>query len=344
MRILLEAHHPAHIHFWKYPVRELQAQGHEVIMIGRDRDVMRRLLEVYDWIPAEIPKRRTGKNRFPLLEMLARQWTVARAIRRFKPDVVASLMGSYTQSARLLGVRNIIFTDTETQAFNHRIAHPFADEIHTPDCFLLDFGKKHRRYAGLHENAYLAAEYFQRDAGVLARYGLDEAPYFILRMSAWNTFHDRDRSGIGDAVYAFVDQVKARYRIVLSAEEGKVPPGLEDYAVTFAPQDFHQLIAGARFVVTEGASTASEAACLGVPSVFINSVGDLGNFKLLSEQFALIRAHREAATGIPDALDLARTCESGPPEAFTVSYQAFLESRIDVCRYVTDTITQLADT
>ena len=54
MKILLEAHHPAHIHFWKYPVRELQARGHELLMIARDRDVMRRLLEVYDWIPIEI--------------------------------------------------------------------------------------------------------------------------------------------------------------------------------------------------------------------------------------------------------------------------------------------------
>ena len=31
MKILLEAHHPAHIHFWKYPVRELIERGHEVL-------------------------------------------------------------------------------------------------------------------------------------------------------------------------------------------------------------------------------------------------------------------------------------------------------------------------
>ncbi|NBB81051.1 MAG: DUF354 domain-containing protein [Verrucomicrobia bacterium] len=339
MKVLLEAHHPAHIHFWKYPVRELQARGHEVLMIGRDRDVMRRLLEVYDWIPAEIPKRRTKNNRFPLAEMLERQWAVARAIRRFKPDVVASLMGSYTQSSKLFGVRNIIFTDTETQAFNHLIAHPFADEIHTPDCFLLDFGKKHRRYAGLHENAYLAAEYFEPNPIVPAKYGLNQGkPYLILRMSAWNTFHDRDRQGISDSVYDFVDQVNKHYDILLSAEEGKVRPGLEAYALTFAPEDFHSLIAGARFVVTEGASTASEAACLGVPSIFINSVGDLGNFKLLSNHFGLIRAHRGAVTGIPAALELAKQCETGVPDAFTESYRDFRESRVDVCRYVTDAI------
>jgi predicted glycosyltransferase len=338
MRILLEAHHPAHIHFWKYPVRELQARGHEVLMIGRDRDVMRRLLEVYDWIPAEIPKRRTKNNRFPLLEMLERQWAVARAIHRFKPDVVASLMGSYTQSAKLFGVRNVIFTDTETQALNHRIAHPFADEIHTPDCFLLDFGEKHRRYAGLHENAYLAANYFEKDEAALAKYGLGDAPYLILRVSAWNTFHDRDRKGIGEAVYPFIEEVKDRYRIVLSAEEGKVPPGLEGYALTFAPEDFHSLIAGARFLVTEGASTASEAACLGVPSVFINSVGDLGNFRLLSERFGLIRAHRTAETGMPEALELAKCCETRVPEIFSEKYRVFVESRIDVCAYVVETL------
>jgi len=148
MRVLIEAHHPAHIHFWKYPVLELIERGHEILMIGRDRDVMRRLLEVYDWIPAEIPTRRTGKNKFPLVEMLERQWAVAQAIRRFKPDVIASLMGSYTQSAKLLGVRNLVFTDSEFQHFNHRIAHPFADEIHTPDCFYKDLGRKQWRYQG----------------------------------------------------------------------------------------------------------------------------------------------------------------------------------------------------
>ena len=45
MRILLEAHHPAHIHFWKFPIRELQARGHTVRLIGRKRDVMEQLIQ-----------------------------------------------------------------------------------------------------------------------------------------------------------------------------------------------------------------------------------------------------------------------------------------------------------
>src|SRR5688572_31596557 len=45
-------------------------------------------------------------NRFPMEEMLRRQFTVARSIRRFRPEIVLSLMGSYTQSARFFGVRS----------------------------------------------------------------------------------------------------------------------------------------------------------------------------------------------------------------------------------------------
>ncbi|MGB0744890.1 MAG: DUF354 domain-containing protein, partial [Opitutales bacterium] len=330
MKILLEAHHPAHVHFWKYPVRELQKRGHEVLMIGRDRDVMRRLLEVYDWIPCEIPPRSSKKNRFPMHEMLQRQWVVAKAIRRFKPDVVASLMGSYTQSAKLFGVRSVIFTDTETQAFNHIIAHPFADEIHTPKCFLKDFGRKHQRYQGLHELAYLAPDCYSFDASMLSKYQVKaEIPYIVLRLSAWNTFHDRDRLGIGEAIFKFVDHAKVRYRIILSAEESKVPPGLEEYATYFEPEDFHHLLAGASFVLTEGATTASEAACLGVPSVFINSVGHLGNYKLLDEHYKLIRTHSGPDSGIPDALACIDSLEMDRPR-FLDSYRTFIEEQEDV--------------
>lgn len=343
MKVILEAHHPAHIHFWKYPVLELQKLGHEVLMIGRDRDVMRHLLDKYDWIDAEIPRRRTRNNRLPLIEMLCRQWAVAKAIRTFKPDVVASLMGSYTQSAKLLGVKNVIFTDTETQAFNHRIAHPFADEIHTPDCFLLDFGKKHHRYAGLHELAYLEPKLFEVNGSLSSKYGLrNSEPYIVLRMSAWNTFHDRDRSGIGDEIYRFVDAVEGRYRILLSAEENKVPPGLEKYAFSFAPEDFHSLIAGSCFVLTEGASTASEAACLGVPSVFINSVGDLGNFKLLADEIGLIRVHALPIAGISDALEWLASMEKGIDASFEENHIRFTDSQINVVRYVVDVLQRIA--
>lgn len=299
MRILIEAHHPAHVHFWKYPIRELQEAGHEVLLIGRDRDVMRRLLEVYDWIPAEIPERQSENNRFPLIEMLKRQWTVACAIRRFKPDVVASLMGSYTQSAKLLGVRNIIFTDSEFQHFNHRIAHPFADEIYTPECFYKDLGPKQIKYNGIHELMFLNDRNFKADQTVLARYGnLEPGGYIVIRMSAWNTLHDLFAAGIGEELQAFVQQFRHRYKILISAEENCDVGDLDVLPVTIAAEDFHDLIYFSAFVLTEGASTASEAACLGVPTVYINNTEQRGYLQMLEEDYSIVRRFEIGSEGI----------------------------------------------
>lgn len=299
MKILLEAHHPAHVHFWKYPIRELQARGHEVLLVGRDRDVMRRLLEVYDWIPSIIPPRKTKKNRFPLIEMLQRQWLVVKQIRHFRPDVVASLMGSYTQTAKLFGIRNVVFTDSEFQHFNHRIAHPFADELHTPQCFYKDLGAKQRYYPGLHELCFLHPEVFSLQPSVLSRYsGLEPERFILIRLSAWNTLHDRNHSGIGDGIYHFVERFKKDYRLVISAEEGKLPPGLEEYALDIMPEDFHQIIGQARFVLSEGASTAAEAACLGVPCAYLNDTEQRGYLKMMEKQYHVVRRFVDSSEGL----------------------------------------------
>lgn len=296
MKILLEAHHPAHIHFWKYPVRELQARGHQVLMIGRDRDVMRRLLGVYDWIPHEIPPRSTRNNRFPLAEMMQRQWAVAKAIRRFKPDVVASLMGSYTQSAKLLGVRNIIFTDSEFQHFNHRIAHPFADEVHTPDCLTVDFGRKHKRYHGFHELAYLHRDFFDLSTSRIPE-SLDAEPdgYVVMRLCAWNTFHDIGNCGLKpDALERVVGRISQKYKLIIQPEGGYLPEHLEGYRLSIPPESYHDVLAHAAFIVTEGFTTASEAMIFGVPSIVINAL-TCDTLKYQGKRFELIEHYRDSA-------------------------------------------------
>ncbi|MCC5808664.1 MAG: DUF354 domain-containing protein [Opitutales bacterium] len=345
-RILIETHHPAHIHFWKYPIRELQNRGHEVLMIARDRDVMRRLLEVYDWIPHEIPPRPNQKNRFPLREMFSRQWYVAKAIRRFRPAVVASLMGSYTQSAKLLGVPNIIFTDSEFQHFNHRIAHPFADEIHTPECFYKPLGRRQRKYRSIHELAFLNERDFRPDPSVLMRYGLKGGAYIVVRLSAWNTLHDVKHRGLGESIRKFFKEHESQGPILLVAEEGKVPPGLESFRAEIAPEDFHGILALARFVLTEGASTASEAVCLGVPTVYVNSTEPRGYLNFLEKDTMLLKTFDEAAPGITEANDwLGRLQAASPPSDIgeREQFRSWLNARCeDLVAYVVKVVERSA--
>ncbi|MDQ8206013.1 DUF354 domain-containing protein [Coraliomargarita sp. SDUM461003] len=341
MRILLEAHHPAHIHFWKYPIRELQARGHDVRMVGRKRDVMERLLAAYPWIDAVVPSQSASFNRFPLLGMLSRQAFVANTIRKFQPDVVASLMGSYTQSAKLLGVRNVVFTDSEFQHFNHRIAHPFADEIHTPECFYKELGAKQKRYNGIHELAFLDPAYTDFSQVLSARYAeLLERPYAIVRMSAWNTFHDISHQGIGDNLESFVRYLNTHYRVVISAEESALPESLKEYAATFAPEDFHAVLAGASFVLTEGASTASEAACLGVPTVYINSTEPRGYLQMLEERYGLLRGFSDSASGLAVARELVESLNTRLYSEWRDHATKHIEESIDVVAYIVNSVLQ----
>lgn len=301
MNVLIETHHPSHIHFWKYPVRELLSRGHDVRVLGRNRDVMLQLFESYDWMPLIAPSRGSGTGRFPMLGMLQRQAEVVRSIRSFRPVVVASLMGSYTQMAKILGCRNLVFTDSEHQRFNHKIAHPFADEVHTPEAFYLELGSKQRRYHSIHELSFLHTKYFTPCEKTLDAYSLEPGAYVVIRLSAWNTFHDVQQSGIGERIYSFVESHQESGRLLIVAEEGKVPPGLEMLATRIRPEHFHSILAFSRFVLSEGASTSSEASCLGVPTVYINSLPTMGYLQKLSEECEILRCFRDADEGIRQA-------------------------------------------
>jgi predicted glycosyltransferase len=330
-RILIEAHHPAHIHFFKNAVRLWRERGDQVLLLGRDRDVMRSLLSAYDWIPHEIVSSTGRSNRFPLREMLARQAAVARAIRRFQPSVVLSLMGSYTQAARLLGVPNVIFTDSEFQSFNHRIAHPFATRIFTPRCFYKALGPKQVRYDGYHELAFLHPHHFTPRQDVLAQLRpnrrekngsaatavserVEKGGYVVFRTSAWNTLHDIGESGLGPALDELIDAALGMCSVYIVAEGGRISPRWQDLRLTVPPDRYHDVLAFARLVVTEGASTASEAACLGVPSVYVSTTRR-GYLEDQQRRYGLVESHSGHVPARAAVLKLL----SSPPEAEALS-------------------------
>lgn len=320
-------------------MRELLTQGHTVKLLSRDRDVMKQLLEAYDWIPSEIISSMSGNNKIPLVEMLSRQFKVAGAIRRFKPDTVVSLFGSYTQSAKLFGKRNLIFTDSEFQHFNHKIAHPFADIVYTPDCFWKDLGKKHRRYRGYHELAFLDPKYFKPRREVLNKLGVEAGKYLMLRLSAWNTMHDIGQSGLGESAYDFVQQWKDQYQIFIVPEEGKCDPRLTDHIFKLKPDWFHDALYYSRLVLTEGASTASEAACMGVPTVYVNSTEHRGYLDELETKFGLVHGFTEGAPGIMKASQLLQEPTKEQRAQLKKSTAEMLAYNEDVTAFAVNAIT-----
>lgn len=331
MRLLIEAHHPAHIHFFKHAIRIWQAGGAEVKLLGRDRDVMRRLLDAYDYIPSEIASVQEKNSRFPLQEMFTRQLKVAQEAAQFAPDLVLSLMGSYTQAAAALRIPSFVFTDSEFQHFNHRIAHPFATRIYTPACFWKDLGPKQRRYKGYHELAFLHPNRFAPREDVLTKLGMSKGEYVVVRVSAWDTLHDVGQSGFGSALDEFMAAVLQHYKVVVVPEKGLLDPKYRRYQMNIPPDYYHDALAFARFVVTEGASTASEAACLGVPAIYLNTTSR-GYLDDIQSRYGLVSCHTHAR----DALNKVYSWLSEPPDPQDCQSrrQRLIDEHIDVTEFV----------
>ena len=307
-------------------------RGDSVLMLGRDRDVMKKLLAAYDFIPHEIATAQRKNNRFPMEEMLQRQLKVASKIAAFRPDAVLSLMGSYTQSAFLFRLPNVIFTDSEFQSLNHRIAHPFATHIYTPECFWKDLGSKQRRYRGYHELAFLHPSRYTPQPDVLASMGNPEpGSYVVLRMSAWNTLHDIGKQGFGDRFDEFATLLTERARVFLVPEGGALPERWEHLRLRIPPERFHDALAYARLVVTEGASTASEAACLGVPAVYLNTT-ERGYLNDQERKYGLVYNFKEAGAALQKTLELL----DAPPqkERWREARERLVADHIDVTDYV----------
>lgn len=331
MRLLIEAHHPAHIHFFKNAIRTWVDRGDQVKLLGRDRDVMKQLLEAYDYIPSTIATTQQKNSHFPLQEMLQRQANVASEVFQFGPDLVLSLMGSYTQPAALLRVPSFIFTDSEFQHFNHRIAHPFATRIYTPECFWKDLGKKQRRYNGYHEIAFLHPKYFTPREEVLDLLGVKKHEYIVVRVSAWDTLHDVGQSGFGPALGEFMEAALGQYKVLIVPEKGVLDPKYEAHRMKIRPDYYHDVLAFARFVVTEGASTASEAACLGVPSVYLNTTSR-GYLDDIQARYQLVSCHTDARS----ALGVVKQWLHTPPDLDECkrAQTRLIEDHIDVTEYV----------
>ena len=47
MRIFIDINHPAHVHFFKNLVWEMQGRGHEFFISSRDKEVALNLLDAY---------------------------------------------------------------------------------------------------------------------------------------------------------------------------------------------------------------------------------------------------------------------------------------------------------
>ncbi len=279
MKILIDMGHPAHVHFFRNAIWELERRGHSVTVTARDKDVTLRLLDAYK-IPYE-----TRPDGWRPLNLFKAARFVTDAARAFGAERLVGVHNPYVAAAAVkLKKPCILFTDTPGSGFVNRISVGRATRVITPECLAGMFANQ-VTYPGCKEMAYLHP--FSPDRNVLARHGLS-GRYHVVRFIGWTAHHDSGVRGLSpEGKASLVKALSSKGQVVACNENGTEAP--EGCIPVHQPEDAHSLLALSSGYIGEGATMAKEAAVLGVPSVYLSPMDTLPPIIWMERAEALVR-------------------------------------------------------
>ncbi len=274
LRILIDIGHPAHVHYFKNFIKIMQSKGHDFLIIARNKEITFSLLNTY-----QIPFISRGKGKNSLLGKIfytffADIYILIKCI-KWKPNIIMSFGTPYAaHSSKLYGIPHIAISDTEHAKLGILAFIPFTETILTPDVYYNDLGEKQVKFKSYIEFTYLHKNYFNPITNIKKELNISESQKFVIfRFVSWNASHDIGQKGIPyflklKLIKLFVDK---GYRVLISSE-GKLNTELIKYQIKIAPEKIHSVIKASDFFIGESGTMATEAAILGTPSVYINSL------------------------------------------------------------------------
>lgn len=272
-RILIDICHPAEVHHFKHVYRALEKQGWEILFAAKRKDVSEALLKAYNLPHIMFSKSKKGLLK-KLLQLPLELWRFAKIVRRFRPAFILSNLSIHSSwVSYLFRITHIAFIDTEHRRLLDYLTMPFADIKLTPRAYKRFLGTNHFRYNGNHEVTYLHPHRFQPDPAIKTLLGVrDDEQYVIVRFVGWGAFHDVGLHGLEVAKKLQLVRQLSRTRKVFISSETALPEVLADYALKIPVQRIHDALAFADAYIGEGGTMASEAACLGTPAIYLNSL------------------------------------------------------------------------
>lgn len=342
MKILIGMGHPAHVHFFKNVIWNLENRGHEVKIVVRDREIALNLLDSYGFEYSLFGQYRTNLVQ-KVLEIPKNDYIFYKIARDFKPDVLTGIL-NYTSShiGKLIGKPSIIFTDTENAKLANKLVCPFADVVCTPSCYGGDFGSKHTKYNGYHELSYLHPDNYTPNPQILDDLGLDKnEKYIILRLVSWNAVHD-----IGDQGFKNLKETinsLEEYGRILITSESKLIPEFEKYKISAPPDKIHDLLNYAELYIGESATMASESAVLGTPSIYV-STSRRGYTDELEKKYELmynfIESQQREERALEKGIELLGDKKTN--KTWAKRRERMLRDKIDVAEFATELIESYA--
>jgi len=306
MRVIVGINHPAHVHLFKNLIYKLKEHENKVLVIVKDKEFASYLLRKYNIRHIII-----GNNYNNLLgkfiSVVECTWRTLLISIQYKPDIfIGRVLPHLSYTSFLLGKPFIAVEDTENARLIHLISEPFIKRIITPLSHKNDYGKKHIRYKGYDELSYLHPNHFNPDISVLESLGLkSDDKIALLRFVSWDAYHDIGHSGLTmKEKTEAVKQLSTVCRVFISSET-PLPENLSSYSLNIPPEKIHDLMYYSDLYYGESATMATEAAILGIPSIFVSPLVDsLSNPSDLYSNYKLLYNFKDGKKSLEKAIKL----------------------------------------
>jgi len=328
MNILIDIGHPAQFHNFKHIYWELVKKGHNVMFTAKDKEISRYLLEKYKVNFIILSKNKKGLLK-KLLWAIFDSYKFIKIVFSFKPNIILSRLSIHSCIVSwLFHIPHIALSDTE-----HSFKLSFSPNIIlTGTSYKKNFGNKHLRYSGYIELCYLHPNYFTPDPAILDLLKVkNDEKYVIMRFVSWNASHDIGHSGLSLEMKRNAVKELSKYAKVFISSEGELPEDLQKYQIKIPPEKMHDALAFATLFVGEGATMASECACLGTPAIYVNSLA-VGYCTEEDIKYNLIFNFRNSEGVIEKAIEILNT--PNLKQEFQQRRQKMLSDKIDVTAFM----------
>lgn len=334
MKLLIDILHPAHVNFFRHFIKIMEKRGHTIVVTAREKDVATQLLDAYQIPYTTLSSLKKGFLNLGL-ELLSRTNKLRKVIKKEKPDLLVGVMGpSIALAGKMCGIPKLVFYNNETASLTNSFVYRLADQYITSTSYEQKVPRNHITYKGYHELAYLHPNYFTPDPKKLKTLGLSsKEKYFVLRFVSWQSSHDVGAAGFQDKI-AFVKELEKYGKVVISAEKSlQLPSELAKYVLSIPPHHLPDVVAFAHLYVGESASVASDAACLGVPSIYLANT-KRGYTNEQKKLFGLVHNYTGQQEALHKALEIAQRSKEEVRQEYQLKRQKMLSYTVDVTEWM----------
>jgi len=288
-KVLIFIGTPKQAHYYSHIVKALKSEGIDVILVARPKectlDLMNHYFDEYDIVYFSDSIINKAFGMFAVNKEL---YKIAKA--NSLSAMISTLNPSVSQMGKFLDIPTITINDTDHAKILASLCIPFSDIVLTNATYLHDYGHKHIRYDGFLELIYLDRTHFIPNKDTINRLKSDnDQKLIVLRFIKSAASHDLESGGFSLAIKIKLVEYLSQYGQIMISSESELPPEIEKYRFKMEPHELHSCLYYSDLCVSDGSSTAVEAALLGTPSIHYEKLNYRGNMSKITSHLGYLK-------------------------------------------------------